>query len=71
MARTKKAGTAGRLGPRYGRKTRYKVRTVEKEQRGKQECPNCGKKQIKRLARGIYTCKSCNAKITGKAYTIK
>ncbi|MBD3312582.1 50S ribosomal protein L37ae [archaeon] len=71
MAHKKKAGTAGRYGPRYGRKIRYKVRTVEKAQRGKQECPNCGKHKIKRLAQGIFECRGCGAKITGNAYTIK
>ena len=71
MARTKKAGTAGRYGPRYGRKIRYKVRTVEKLQRERQECPNCGKVKVKRLASGIYECKACNAKVTGNAYTLK
>jgi len=71
MARTKKAGTAGRYGPRYGRKIRYNVRTVEKIAKSGQECPNCGKPKIKRLAPGIYECKSCRAKVTGKAYTVK
>lgn len=70
MAHTKKAGTAGRYGPRYGRKIRFKVRTVEKESKSKQLCPNCGKNKIKRLASGIFECKSCGAKLAGKAYTV-
>ena len=71
MSHTKKVGTSGRLGPRYGRKTRFKVRTVEAQQRSKQECPNCSKPKIKRLSQGIYECRACNAKMTGRAYTLK
>ena len=71
MTHTKKAGTAGRFGSRYGRKVRYNVRVTEKLLREKQECPNCGKNKIKRVAPGIFECKACNARVAGKAYTIK
>jgi len=71
MAHTRKAGTAGRFGSRYGRKVRYNVRTVEKQAKGTQECPNCGKPKIKRVAVGIYECKACKARVAGKAYTVK
>lgn len=36
----------------------------------KQKCPNCGSKAIKRISVGIWRCKKCNSKFTGKAYKI-
>ena len=71
MSHTKKVGTSGRFGSRYGRKIRYKVRVVEAKQKEKQECPFCGKPKIKRVARGIYECLSCHKLIAGNAYTLK
>ena len=71
MGRTKKVGSTGRFGPRYGRKTRKKVRVIEESMNRNKECPECGKKTLKRLAQGIYECSKCNAKIAGKAYTLK
>jgi large subunit ribosomal protein L37Ae len=69
--KTKKAGITGKYGPRYGRKTRKKIRVVEAQKRASRECPECEKKTIKRVAQGIFECKKCGAKIAGKAYTLK
>jgi large subunit ribosomal protein L37Ae len=68
---TKKAGSAGRFGARYGSKIRKLVRNVEKQQKARQECPVCRTGTVKRLAKGIYQCRKCSAKIAGKAYTLK
>jgi len=70
MSHTKKVGTAGRFGSRYGRKTRFKVNVVETMKNAKQECPKCAKPKIKRIAQGIYECTGCGAKMTGRAYTL-
>jgi len=67
---TKKVGTTGRFGARYGRKLRGKVAAVEKKLRSKHKCPYCNKLKVKRLASGIWQCKSCNSKFTGQAYTV-
>jgi len=67
---TKKVGTTGRFGVRYGRKLRGKVQAIEKKLKGKHKCPYCNKLKVKRLAAGIWQCKTCEAKFTGKAYTI-
>ncbi len=66
----KKIGSAGRFGARYGRKLRSKINNVEKIQRKKQKCPYCSRLAAKRLAMGIFECKKCNAKFTGKAYVV-
>ena len=67
---TKKAGSAGRFGVRYGRKLRTKVNAVEKVQRGKHKCPYCNRLTAKRMSPGIWQCKKCEAKFTGKAYRV-
>ncbi|MBT3323547.1 50S ribosomal protein L37ae [archaeon] len=66
----KKIGSAGRFGARYGRKLRSKIINVEKIQRKKQKCPYCSRLAAKRLAMGIFECKKCSAKFTGKAYIV-
>lgn len=67
---TKRVGSAGRFGVRYGKRLRTKIAEVEKRQRKKQKCPYCHRFQVKRLAAGIFHCKKCESKFTGKAYTI-
>ena len=67
---TKKIGSAGRFGARYGSKIRKAVANVEKEQDKKEKCPVCNIGTMKRLSKGVYVCKKCNAKITGRAYTL-
>jgi len=69
MAHTKKVGSAGRFGARYGRRIRTKVTAIEKEQKANHKCPSCSKLKVKRTAKGIYTCRSCNYVFAGKAYT--
>lgn len=65
---TKKVGSAGRFGARYGLRIRKKVWEIEKVQKQKHKCPQCFKFALKRLATGIWFCKSCNNKFAGKAY---
>ena len=72
MAKLKieKLGSAKRFGARYGRKPKYEFAKIEKEQRKRHKCPYCNAVAVKRLAMGIWHCRKCNAKFTGKAYTI-
>ncbi len=67
-AGTKKVSTTGRFGARYGLKVKQKVLEVEKRQKKKQECPRCHKFQLKRLAKGIWSCQKCAYKFAGRAY---
>lgn len=71
MGRTKKVGSAGRYGARYGKKTKSRVIKVEKKQRRRHECPSCQKKTLKREAAGIWACKNCGFRMAGKAYVPK
>lgn len=65
---TKKVGSTGRFGARYGKTVKKKVAEVEKRQKKKHKCPYCNKMQVKRLASGIWLCKKCDSKFTGRAY---
>ena len=67
MGRTKKVGEAGKFGARYGIKIRKKISDVAKKKT--KECPYCGRKQLKRIASGIWECKKCNSKFAGGSYT--
>jgi large subunit ribosomal protein L37Ae len=67
---TKKVGSAGRFGARYGRKTRQRLTTIERKLKQWHKCPYCTKKRVKRISMGIWGCKSCLSKFTGRAYTL-
>ena len=70
MEKEEKLGSAKRFGSRYGTKPKYKFAKIEKEQRKKHQCPYCNKIAVKRIAVGIWHCRKCNVKFTGKAYSV-
>ena len=70
MAVEKKAGSTKRYGARYGKGLKIKAGMIEHQYRQKQKCPYCRKVGVKRVAVGIWNCKKCGAKFTGKAYSI-
>ena len=63
-------GSVKRFGARYGRKLKIKFSKIETEQRKLHKCPYCNKTAVKRIAVGIWNCKKCHAKFTGKAYSV-
>jgi large subunit ribosomal protein L37Ae len=63
-------GSVKRFGARYGRKPKLKFSKIETEQRKLHKCPYCNKIAVKRIAVGIWSCRKCNAKFTGKAYSV-
>ena len=68
---TKKVGSAGRFGVRYGKRIRESVLTVERKQKRKQTCPYCKRPTAKRMAKGIFECKKCLKRFTGGAYFLE
>ena len=70
MAKEAKVTSARRFGPRYGRTNKHKFNKIELEQRKLHECPYCSNVKVKRVAYGIWQCKKCDSKFTGKAYTL-
>ncbi|MBI2084797.1 MAG: 50S ribosomal protein L37ae [Candidatus Aenigmarchaeota archaeon] len=65
---TRKVGSTGRFGSRYGKKVRDLIRDVEKIQRQSHVCPRCSMPHSKRVAKGVYLCGKCGNKFTGQAY---
>jgi len=68
---TKKVGTTGRFGPHYGLSIRKKVKEVEDKQKKRQICIKCNMPCAKRVSTGIFLCKKCGTKFTGKAYFVE
>ena len=66
----KHKGITKRLGARYGLNIKKKLGKLESMKREQRECPYCGHHAVKWLAVGIWYCKRCGKKFTGKAYTI-
>ncbi|MBW2977361.1 50S ribosomal protein L37ae [Candidatus Woesearchaeota archaeon] len=71
MAVVKKFGSVKRFGARYGRRPKEKLAKIESIQKGKHKCPYCHALKVKRLSAGIWNCRKCGAKFTGKAYSLK
>lgn len=59
-------------GTRYGRSNRDGYAALANLARKKHKCPYCAYVQVKRLASsGIWECRKCTTKFTGRAYTIE
>ena len=67
--KTRKTGSAGRFGPRYGTKIRQRVKSIEEDMKGQHRCVNCGADKVKRVGAGIWECERCETKFAAKAYT--
>ncbi|MBS3167262.1 50S ribosomal protein L37ae [Candidatus Woesearchaeota archaeon] len=68
--RTKKVGSSGRYGARYGLRIRRRIQEIDKRRSETKKCPFCFKNQLKRVNAGIWLCKKCGKKFTGGAYSI-
>ena len=68
MKRTKKVGSTGRYGARYGTLVRKKILRIEKVTKAKVPCPRCRTKKIFRVSAGIWKCRKCELKFAGGAY---
>ena len=65
---TKKVGTTGRYGVRYGNKTKKVIAKIEARVQKEKVCPYCEREALKRLAAGIWLCQKCKTKFAGAAY---
>ena len=68
MGETKKVGSAGRFGSRYGVGIRRKLLKVESVQLQKNKCPNCQSSNVKRKSKGVFVCRKCSYEFVGGAY---
>ncbi len=69
MAVPKEIASIKRFGVRYGRSLKERMGKIEAEQRKLHRCPYCGKPSVKWQAVGIWLCRKCGSKFTGKAYS--
>jgi large subunit ribosomal protein L37Ae len=68
MGRTKKVGSTGRFGPRYGLTIKRKLADIESDNKTRWLCPSCCKHSVRKVSVGIWLCRKCGAKFAGKAY---
>jgi large subunit ribosomal protein L37Ae len=66
----RKTRSAGRFGPRYGRKIRKRVADIETLMHQDHKCPNCDRKGISRKGTGIWKCSKCGTTFAGGAYIL-
>ena len=66
----KKTKTLKGVGSRYGRTVRQRMESIRRLQKAKYKCPYCSAQKVAQESIGIWECKKCGAKFTGKAYTI-
>lgn len=59
------------LGARYGIKIRKEYTKIHLQLKAKRACPECGSRQFRRIAVGIWGCRKCGFKVAGTAYDIK
>lgn len=69
MPRTKKVGSTGKFGPRYGTKIRKLTLEVERKVRQKYRCPSCGALRVRRVSTSLWQCGRCGVKFAGAAYS--
>ena len=67
MAKTK-LESASRYGARYSSPLKKKVKEIERIQKNKQVCPQCGRKSLKRKGYSLWTCTKCDTQVAGGAY---
>jgi large subunit ribosomal protein L37Ae len=68
MRRTKKVGSTGWMGPRYGIRIRRRVLEIDRAQHRANTCPKCSTVTLWRLASGIYECQRCGTRVSSAAY---
>ncbi|MHC1625336.1 MAG: 50S ribosomal protein L37ae [Methermicoccaceae archaeon] len=64
----RKTRSAGRFGPRYGRKVRKLVADIEAKTQAPHKCPSCGHLTVKRVGTGIWKCRKCGYTFAGGTY---
>ncbi|HHV25057.1 MAG: 50S ribosomal protein L37ae [Methanosarcina sp.] len=60
--------SAGRYGPKYGRKDRKLVADLEERMRAPHVCTKCARPTVKRIGTGIWKCGKCGHTFAGGTY---
>lgn len=67
--RTRKVGSSGRFGVRYGSKVKKKWLEMENLRKSSYICPRCHHVSVKRKHPGIWECRKCGLEFAGDAYS--
>lgn len=67
--RTKKVGSAGRFGTRYGSTVKKKWLEMENLRKSSYVCPRCHHVSVKREHPGIWKCRKCDLEFVGDSYS--
>lgn len=67
--RTKKVGSTGWMGPRYGIRIRRRVLAIDRERTQNAPCPRCSTVTLHRVASGVFECRRCGTRFASNAYT--
>ncbi|HTW55609.1 MAG TPA: 50S ribosomal protein L37ae [Thermoplasmata archaeon] len=66
--RTKKVGSTGWMGPRYGIRIRRRVLEIDRTRTKPAACPRCSTATLDRVASGIFECRRCGTRFASNAY---
>ena len=66
--RTKKVGSTGWMGPRYGIRIRRRVLEIDRVRKLPSTCPRCATVTLRRVASGIFECGRCGTRFASNAY---
>ena len=66
--RTKKIGSTGWMGPRYGIRIRRRVLEIDRARAADAACPRCSTVTIHRVASGLFECRRCRTRFASGAY---
>jgi large subunit ribosomal protein L37Ae len=69
--RTKKVGSAGWMGPRYGIRVRRRVIDIDSQKSRSFACPRCSTVTLHRVASGIFECRRCGTRFASNAYVFQ
>jgi large subunit ribosomal protein L37Ae len=69
--RTKKVGSTGWMGPRYGIRIRRRVIEIDRARSSAATCPRCSTVTLRRVASGVFECHRCGTRYASGAYVFQ
>ena len=69
--RTKKVGSTGWMGARYGIRIRRRVIDIDQARSRASACPRCSTVTLRRVASGVFECRRCGTRYASNAYVFQ
>ncbi len=66
--RTKKVGSTGWMGARYGLRIRRRVGELDRMRSLDSACPRCATVTVRRVSSGVFECRRCQTRFASGAY---